>query len=118
MRKSSAGWASDPLNDALGRRGVIFAAAVFSLLAPLGMALSQTWVQLAACRVLLGVGMGLKEVTVPVFAAESAPAGVRGGMVMSWQIWTAFGEFTFPSLSSPSTPLSIYASIPPFLFLS
>ena len=88
------------------------------LLAPLGMALSQTWVQLAACRVLLGVGMGLKEVTVPVFAAESAPAGVRGGMVMSWQIWTAFGEFTFPSLSSPSTPLSIYASIPPFLFLS
>ncbi|KAI9898854.1 hypothetical protein N3K66_005315 [Trichothecium roseum] len=88
-----AGWASDPLNDALGRRGVIFAAAVFSLLAPLGMAFSQTWVQLAACRVLLGVGMGLKEVTVPVFAAESAPAGVRGGMVMSWQVWTAFGIF-------------------------
>ena len=35
--------------------------------------------------------MGLKEVTVPVFSAEVAPTSVRGGLVMSWQIWTAFG---------------------------
>lgn len=55
------------------------------------MALSQTWAQLAVCRVLLGVGMGLKEVTVPVFSAENCPASIRGGLVMSWQIWTAFG---------------------------
>lgn len=46
----SAGWISDPLNDLLGRRGVIFLAAMFSLLSPFGMALSQTWGQLAACR--------------------------------------------------------------------
>ena len=65
----------------------------FSLLAPFGMGLSQTWGQLAACRVLLGIGMGLKEVTVPVFSAENVPASVRGGLVMSWQIWTAFGIF-------------------------
>jgi hypothetical protein len=37
--------------------------------------------------------MGLKEVTVPVFSAEIAPASVRGGLVMSWQIFTAFGIF-------------------------
>lgn len=43
--------------------------------------------------VLLGIGMGLKEVTVPVYAAENAPAAIRGGLVMSWQIWTAFGIF-------------------------
>jgi MFS family permease len=86
----SAGWVSDPLNDLLGRRGVIFVAAIFSLLAPFGMAVSQTWGQLAACRMLLGIGMGLKEVTVPVFSAENSPAIIRGGLVMSWQIWTAF----------------------------
>lgn len=40
---------------------------------------------------LLGIGMGLKEVTVPVFSAENSPAIIRGGLVMSWQIWTAFG---------------------------
>ncbi|TFA99898.1 Polyol transporter 5 [Trichoderma ghanense] len=88
-----AGWISDPLNDWIGRRGTIFLGAIFSLLAPFGMALSQTWGQLAACRMLLGIGMGLKEVTVPVFSAENAPPSIRGGLVMSWQVWTAFGIF-------------------------
>ncbi|KAI0583419.1 Sugar-tr multi-domain protein [Pyrenophora tritici-repentis] len=86
-------WISDPMNELCGRRGTIFIAAIFSLLAPFGMALSQKWGELAVCRVLLGVGMGLKEVTVPVFSAENVPASVRGGLVMSWQIWTAFGIF-------------------------
>lgn len=57
------------------------------------MAVTQNWGQLIATRVLLGIGMGLKEVTVPVFSAETAPAMVRGGLVMSWQLWTAFGIF-------------------------
>jgi MFS family permease len=39
------------------------------------------------------ISMGLKEVTVPVFSAEVAPANIRGGLVMTWQIWTAFGIF-------------------------
>ncbi|PKS11686.1 hypothetical protein jhhlp_001674 [Lomentospora prolificans] len=88
-----AGWISDPLNDLLGRRGVIFLGGIFSLLAPFGMGVSQTWGQLAATRMLLGIGMGLKEVTVPVFSAENSPPLIRGGLVMSWQIWTAFGIF-------------------------
>lgn len=86
-------WLSDPINELLGRRGTIFIAAVFSLLAPIGSGLTQKWGQLVACRVMLGIGMGLKEVTVPVFSAEVVPATVRGGLVMSWQIWTAFGIF-------------------------
>ena len=88
-----AGWISDPLNHLLGRRGTIFIGAIFSLIAPFGMAGSQKWGEIAACRVLLGIGMGLKEVTVPVFSAENAPTNIRGGLVMSWQVWTAFGIF-------------------------
>lgn len=65
----SVAWLSDPLNHVLGRRGTIFLAAIFSLVAPLGSALTQHWGQLIACRVLLGLGMGLKEVTVPVYSA-------------------------------------------------
>jgi MFS family permease len=65
-----ASWISDPINHLLGRRHTIFIAAVFSLLAPIGSALTQHWGQLVACRILLGIGMGLKEVTVPVFSAE------------------------------------------------
>ncbi|PGH17598.1 hypothetical protein AJ80_04777 [Polytolypa hystricis UAMH7299] len=86
-------WLSDPINDLIGRRGCIFVAAVFSLLAPIGSALCQNWHQLIICRILLGIGMGLKEVTVPVFSAENAPTNIRGGLVMSWQVWTAFGIF-------------------------
>lgn len=84
----SAAWISDPLNHWLGRRKVIFGAAIFSLLAPIGSACTQTWEQLLGVRILLGIGMGLKEVTVPVFTAEIAPTMIRGGLVMSWQVWT------------------------------
>lgn len=42
-------------------------------------------------RILLGIGMGLKEVTVPVYSAENAPTVIRGALVMSWQLFVAFG---------------------------
>lgn len=87
----SACWLSDPLNDIIGRRGTIFVGAVFSLLAPIGQALAQSWPQILVCRILLGIGMGLKEVTVPVYSAENAPAAIRGALVMSWQLCVAFG---------------------------
>ena len=77
---------SDPINNIIGRRGTIFVGAIFSLLAPIGSAVTQHWGQLVACRILLGIGMGLKEVTVPVFSAENAPTNIRGGLVMSWQV--------------------------------
>lgn len=41
----------------------------------------------------MGIGMGAKASTVPIYAAENAPASVRGALVMSWQMWTAFGIF-------------------------
>ncbi|TKA78770.1 hypothetical protein B0A55_04126 [Friedmanniomyces simplex] len=85
-----AGWISDPVNNYLGRRGTIFLGATFSLLAPIGSACTQRWGELVACRILLGIGMGLKEVTVPVFSAETAPTMIRGGLVMSWQLCDGF----------------------------
>lgn len=87
----SAGWLSDPINNIIGRRGTIFIGAVFSLVAPIGQALAQTWPQILVCRILLGIGMGLKEVTVPVYSAENAPTVIRGALVMSWQLFVAFG---------------------------
>lgn len=86
LTNSSACWLSDPVNDLIGRRGAIFVGAIFSLFAPIGQAVAQTWPQILICRILLGIGMGLKEVTVPVFTAENAPANIRGALVMSWQV--------------------------------
>ena len=86
-------WLSDPLNNYFGRRGTIFFSAVFCLLSVIGSAVTQNWKQLFVTRLLLGVGMGSKASTVPIFAAENCPAAIRGGLVMSWQMWTAFGIF-------------------------
>lgn len=93
MMCSSAGWISDPINNLLGRRKTILLGALFSIAAPLGSSRVHTLGQLIACRVLLGIGMGLKEVTVPIYSAEVAPTNIRGALVMSWQLWTAFGIF-------------------------
>lgn len=86
-------WCSDPLNHYLGRRGTIFIAAIFCLFSVIGSAFTQTWEQLFVTRLLLGVGMGCKASVVPIYAAENCPASIRGGLVMSWQMWTAFGIF-------------------------
>ncbi len=86
-------WVSDPLNFYFGRRGTIFIAAIFCFLPVLGSAFTQTWQQLFICRLLLGFGMGAKGSTVPIYAAENSPATIRGALVMSWQLWTAFGIF-------------------------
>ncbi|EED19194.1 galactose-proton symport, putative [Talaromyces stipitatus ATCC 10500] len=86
-------WFSDPLNRLIARRGTIFVSAIFCVLAPIGGAVAQTWPQLFVTRILLGIGMGLKASTIPIFCAENTPASIRGGLVMSWQLWTAFGIF-------------------------
>jgi MFS family permease len=80
-------WLSDPLNNLLGRRGAIFISAIFCVLSPIGSACTQTWPQLFVARLLLGIGMGVKASTVPIFCAENTPAPIRGGLVMCWQMY-------------------------------
>ena len=86
-------WLSDPINNILGRRGVIFVSAHFCIWPVIGSAFCHTWPQQLVCRILMGVGMGVKASTVPIYAAENSPAAIRGALVMSWQMWTAFGIF-------------------------
>jgi MFS family permease len=70
----------------VGRRGTILISAVFCLLTPIGGAITRSWQQLFITRILMGIGMGLKGATVPIFAAENSPAAIRGALVMSWQM--------------------------------
>ncbi|KAI1780270.1 hypothetical protein F4818DRAFT_435477 [Hypoxylon cercidicola] len=86
-------WLSDPFNASFGRRGTILISAILCLITPLCGALTRNWQQFLITRIFLGIGMGIKASTVPVFAAENSPASIRGALVMSWQLWTAFGIF-------------------------
>ncbi|KAJ5239291.1 hypothetical protein N7468_003910 [Penicillium chermesinum] len=86
-------WAADPLNNWLGRRGTIFLTGLFCVFPVLAQAFTQNWWGLLLCRLFMGLGMGVKISTIPVFSAEISPASIRGGLVTSFQLWVAFGTF-------------------------
>jgi hypothetical protein len=77
-RVGSGCWISDPFNTWFGRRGTIFIAAIICVFTPIGGAFSKSWETLFVSRLILGIGMGLKGSTVPIFAAENSPAMIRG----------------------------------------
>ncbi|GAA5939641.1 hypothetical protein JCM3775_002075 [Rhodotorula graminis] len=84
-------WLTAPLNTWLGRRGTIFLTATISALTCIWSACTNSTWHLFAARFVLGLGIGPKSATVPVYAAETAPPIIRGALVMQWQVWTAFG---------------------------
>ncbi|VEU21889.1 DEKNAAC102823 [Brettanomyces naardenensis] len=84
-------WMTDWLNNRFSRRGTIFLCATFGALCSIWSALTNTWWHLFIARFFLGFSIGPNSTTVPVYNSESAPARIRGALVMNWQCWTAFG---------------------------
>ncbi|KAF7795693.1 hypothetical protein EIP86_006858 [Pleurotus ostreatoroseus] len=84
-------WLTAPLNHYLGRRGTIFFTAFISFAACIWQGVTNSWEHLFVARFVLGLGIGPKSATVPIYAAECAPPVIRGALVMMWQMWTAFG---------------------------
>ncbi|PNP48860.1 hypothetical protein TGAM01_v209735 [Trichoderma gamsii] len=84
-------WLTEPLNKVLGRRGTIFISCFIAAVASIWEGVANSWVNLFIARFVLGLGIGPKSSTVPVYAAECSPAPIRGALVMQWQMWTAFG---------------------------
>ncbi|KAJ6542771.1 MFS transporter [Mycena capillaripes] len=86
-------WIVDPLNHYLGRRGEIFLTALCLFATPIASGFTHSWQALFAVRFVLGIGIGAKNATVPIFSSELAPARIRGALVMFWQLWVTFGIF-------------------------
>ncbi|KAE9993868.1 hypothetical protein Vi05172_g5331 [Venturia inaequalis] len=83
----------DPLNKYLGRRGEIFLTALCLTATPIGSGFAKSWQGLFAARFVMGIGIGAKNATVPIYSAEMAPARIRGALVMFWQLWVVAGIF-------------------------
>ncbi|KAL1406804.1 hypothetical protein Q8F55_006211 [Vanrija albida] len=86
-------WLSDPLNAWFGRRGEIFITAICLVATPIAAAFTKNWGSMLAVRLVMGLGLGAKAATVPVYSAEMAPARIRGALTMGWQLWVCFGIF-------------------------
>lgn len=84
-------WLNAPLNRFFGRRGTIFFSCLFAFGTNIWQAVSPNLVSFLAARFVLGLAVGAKSSTTPVYAAECAPRAIRGALTMMWQMWTAFG---------------------------
>lgn len=86
-------WLVAPLNHRFGRRGATCLGVVITLSFNVAGSMAGSWPVLLACRLALGVGLGIISGTLNIFAAECSPATIRGGLAVSWQAFTAFGIF-------------------------
>lgn len=85
--------ASGRLSDSWGRRKLILAASGVFILGTLGSALADGPWSLIAFRVVLGVGVGIASVVVPLYLTELAPKHVRGGLTSLMQLLVTVGIF-------------------------
>ncbi|KAF7524145.1 hypothetical protein G7054_g11524 [Neopestalotiopsis clavispora] len=109
-------WLSIPINHIWGRRGAILLSAVLvgttSLLAGLVPVMIKDpngprWQALLAIRAVNGIGMGIKAVSTPILASETAIQFWRGSFVLAWQLWVAFGimlGFAFNLITTTAFP--------------
>ncbi len=77
-------WLSIPFNNWFGRRGTIFITCMFSALACFWQGFVNAWWSMFIARLALGLGIGPKSATVPIYAAECSPPEIRGALVMQW----------------------------------
>jgi MFS family permease len=57
----------------------------------LAQGFTRSWTDLLICRLFMGLGMGIKISTIPIYSAEVSPAAIRGAIVTSFQLYVAFG---------------------------
>jgi sugar porter (SP) family MFS transporter len=81
------------LADRLGRRRTIIAAALLFVVGALGESLAPATGVLVVGRLVVGFGVGVASVAAPLYAAELAPARVRGRMISLYQLAITLGIF-------------------------
>ncbi len=81
------------LADRIGRRNTLLIAGSIFTLGALVEALSPDTAVLVGGRLIVGLGVGIAAVAAPLYAAELAPAALRGRFVSAYQLAIAAGIF-------------------------
>jgi MFS transporter, SP family, arabinose:H+ symporter len=79
------------LSDRIGRRKVLFIAAVLFLISAVGFAFSESYAALVLFRVTAGVGVGVASNVSPLYISEVAPSHKRGRLVTYYQLAITIG---------------------------
>ncbi|EKJ75378.1 hypothetical protein NXS19_013196 [Fusarium pseudograminearum] len=80
-----------PVNYCLGRRGALGLSALLIIASSIGSGFAHTWQQVLGARVVGGIAMGIKAVSAPILASETAVGYWRGSTILAWQLWVACG---------------------------
>jgi len=80
-----------PLADRFGRKKTIIAACVIFVIGIFLILMSYNFVTLLGARLLLGIGVGVVAVAVPLYLTEVVPACIRGRSVTIFQLFLTFG---------------------------
>jgi sugar porter (SP) family MFS transporter len=83
--------AGGPLSDRLGRRPVVLLAAIIFAVGAIAAALAPNVLILVFARFILGLGVGLASLIVPLYIAEIAPPDTRGALVSLNQLMITIG---------------------------
>jgi len=80
-----------PLADKFGRRTMILFACIIFIIGITAILLATSFTTLLLARLLLGIGVGVVAVAVPLYLTEIAPAKIRGRSVTVFQLLLTFG---------------------------
>ncbi|CAG1966395.1 unnamed protein product [Fusarium graminearum] len=75
-----------PVNYCLGRRGALGLSALLIIASSIGSGFAHTWQQILGARVVGGIAMGIKAVSAPILASETAVGYWRGSTILAWQL--------------------------------
>ncbi|GAA97708.1 uncharacterized protein L969DRAFT_91119 [Mixia osmundae IAM 14324] len=80
------------LSDWMGRKKTVLLASVFFTIGSLEQAASQVVKELVLGRVIVGLGVGIASMVIPVYFAELAPARFRGRLVSALVVLITGGQ--------------------------
>jgi len=79
------------LSDKIGRKKVLFIAAILFVISAIGFSFSQAYSMLIFFRVFAGMAVGVASNISPLYISEVAPAKKRGGLVTFYQLAITIG---------------------------
>ncbi|KAF6143695.1 hypothetical protein GIB67_021705 [Kingdonia uniflora] len=85
---------ASPVTRNYGRRASIICGGISFLLGAILNALAVNLGMLIMGRIMLGVGIGFGNQAIPLYLSEMAPAHLRGGLNIMFQLATTLGIFT------------------------